>query len=488
MQDTALSFGTPPEWDEETDIAIIGSGYAGLAAAAAALESGAGTVRVVILEKMPYPGGNSIISGGGYCSSDSKLKLREKLSLGEDSWQLHMDDTIKGGANQSLPELAEVMAKKAPDGLNMFIDAGVEFAGTLPRMGGHSAHRSYLTVANDGKALYDPLRSLALSKGAELRLKTAVTRIWRASPYAPVEGVQFDAGGAVKNLRVKRALIMASGGFSRDVEMRVRYNPQLTDAYNCTNHKGATGECIRMAQAVGAGVIHMEHIQLFPTANPDTGLLDKYALAAYSGTGYGALNVDRTGRRFVNELGGRDEVSNVQITSCDKPTYTILNRAIFVALDVAPATIDSGVTAGRVIAAETISSLAGALGMPYLVSTVETHNGYITGSNRTAAAGEADPEFGKPISAHMIPMTQGPYYAIPQWPAVHFCMGGLRFDTDAHVLGADGVPIPRFYAAGECCGGLHGANRIAGNAIAECIVFGRIAGARAALEDSIPIM
>lgn len=471
MQDSELSFGLPDKWDDEADVVIIGSGYAGLAAAVTALDYGAG---VVILEKMPYAGGNSIISGGGYCSSDSKLRLREKLGLGEDSWRLHMDDTIRGGANQSLPELVEVMAKNAPDGLNMFVDAGVSFANTLPRMGGHSAHRSYLTTANDGKALYAPLRRLAGSKGAELRLKTAVTGIYRADPDFPVAGVRIEYCGVTQNLRVKRALIMASGGFSRDIEMRTRYDPRLTDAYNCSNHKGATGECIRFAQAVGAGVIHMEYIQLFPTANPKTGLLDRYALAAYSSTGYGAVNVDRYGKRFVNELGGRDEVSAAQTDTCDKPTYTILSKPIFDILDVTQDSIDSGVSLGRIIHAETAAALTDALSMPYLVNTLEAHNGYI--------ADGSDPEYGKPMSIHMLPMTSGPYYAVPQWPAVHFCMGGLRFDVNARVLDVNGSPIPRFYAAGECCGGLHGANRIAGNAITECIVFGRIAGACAALE------
>lgn len=473
LTEEILEFGLPGHWDEETDVVVVGSGYAGLAAAIEALSAGAATI---ILEKMPYYGGNSIISGGGYCSSDSKLKLREKLGLGEDSWRLHMEDTINGGARLSVPELVEVMAKKAPDGLNLFIDAGVSFANTLPRMGGHSAHRSHLTTDNNGRALSDPLRDLALAKGADLRLNAAVTRIWRENAGAPASGVSVDSGGAVRNLRARRALILASGGFARDVAMRTRYNPNLTDAYNCSNHKGATGECIRFAQLVGADVTHMEHIQLFPTANPANGLLDRYALAAYSGTGYGVLNVERGGNRFVNELGGRDEVSNAQIDRCDKPSYTILNKAIFNALDVREDVIESGVSSGRVIVSETAAGLADKLGMPGLASTIDAHNAFI--------ADGSDPDFGKPMGPHMIPMTQGPYYAIPQWPSIHFCMGGLRFDTQARVLDARGLPIPRLYAAGECCGGVHGANRLAGNAIAECIVFGRIAGTGAASEQA----
>ena len=474
MKKESTTYGFPADWDEETDVAVIGSGFAGLAAA---IEARNANAEVVILEKMAYYGGNSIISGGGYCSSDSKLKLREKLGLGEDSWQMHMQDTIKGGAYRSLPDLVEVLAKNAHDGLDLFIDLGVKFANTLPRMGGHSANRSYLTVNNNGKELSDPLRNYALSKGAELRLNTAVNRIWRADDASPAEGVRMESAGESKNLRVRRAIVIASGGFARDVEMRQHYNPQLTAAYNCSNHRGATGECIRFAQDIGADVIHMNYIQLFPTANPENGLLDKYALCVYSGTGFGIINVDGKGNRFTNELGGRDEVSDVQINSCEKPTYSILNDEIFDALDVPKSVISNGVSSGRIIASGTVTGLAEALGMPDLPETIKMHNGYITKQD--------DPEYGKQMNTYMRQMIHGVFYAVPQWPSVHFCMGGLRFDTGAHVLDVNGFPIPRLYAAGECCGGIHGANRIAGNAITECIVFGRIAAASAGNESPV---
>ena len=463
-------YGLPECWDETTDIAIIGSGFAGLAAAAKACDT---DDKVIILEKMPYFGGNSVISGGGCCSYDSKLHLRQKLGLGEDSWQLHMDDTIRGGDQKSVPELVEVMVKHAPEAIDLFVDTGVRFAETLPRLGGHSAHRSYLVEGNKGIGMAGPLRDLVLSKGADIRLNTKVKRIWRADDKSPVEGLELDMNGRTLQLRVLKAVVIASGGYSRDVDFRLKFNPNLTDAYNCSNHKGATGECIRYAQDIGADVLHMEYIQLFPTANPVSGNLDKQALDAYSSTGFGSINVDRSGRRFVNELGRRDEVSDAQILGVkEKPTYTILNRAIFDALAVSEKDIESGIRAGRTVCADTIDVLADKLQMTELRKTVENHNSYL--------ASGVDPEFHKPISSYMIPMTEGPYYAIAQWPTIHFCMGGLRFDSEARVLDESGKPIPHLYAAGECCGGIHGANRLAGNAITECIVFGTIAGRNAA--------
>ena len=468
-----MNFGLPEKWDEVTDVAVIGSGFAGLAAAIRAREAGA---EVIIAEKMLYAGGNSVISGGGCCSYDSKLHLRQKLGLGEDSWQLHKEDTIRGGGNKSEPELVEIMTRCAPEAIDLFVDAGVVFAETQLRMGGHSAFRGYMTIGSKGAAMYRPMRDMAVNKGAELRLKTAVKRIWRADGSSPVAGLELEQEGKTIQLQVRKAVIMASGGFSRDVDFRIQFNPKLTDVYNCDNHKGATGECIRFASGIGADVMHMNYIQLFPTANPKTGFLDKPALYAYSSTGFGSINVDKTGRRFVNEQGGRDEVSDAQILGVkEKPTYTILNQAIFDASKVPAADIEAGIRNGRITAAETIPELAEKLQMPELPAAVGRHNGYL-------AEGE-DPEYHKCISSHMIPLDSGPYYAIAQWPTIHFCMGGLKFDKTAHVLDTNGIPIPRFYAAGECCGGIHGTNRLGGNAITEAMVFGSIAGRAAAAEE-----
>ncbi len=468
-------FGSPDHWDETTDIAVIGSGFAGLSAALKAAEAGS---RVVIIEKMSHYGGNSLISGGGCCSYDSKLHLRQKLKLGEDSWQLHMSDTIKGGGNKSDAELVEVMVKNAPNAIDLFLDIGVKFADTLPRLGGHSAHRSYLTAGNKGIVMTEPLLNAALNAGAILRLNTAVKRFWRSDADSPVVGLEIEANDRTIEMRVRQAVIVASGGYSQDVELRKKYNPNLTDAYNCSNHKGATGECILFAQSIGADVIHMDYIQLFPTANPRTGSLDKQALDAYSSTGFGSICVDKYGRRFVNELGRRDEVSDAQILGVkEKPTYTILNKIIFDALAVPDTDIQAGINNGRVTAADTVSELAAKLNMPELSDTINKHNRYLKSG--------FDPEFNKEISPFMQPLIQGPFYAISQWPTIHFCMGGIRFDKDAHVLDTSGKPIPRLYAAGECCGGIHGANRLAGNAITECIVFGCIAGCNAAKERQL---
>lgn len=461
----------PTNWDEDIDVAVVGSGFAGLTAAAEAAGLGA---RVVIFEKMSGYGGNSIISGGGYCSWDSKLHLRQKLNLGYDSWEQHKEDTLKGGDYYNIPELVEIMAREAPDGLNYLIDAGAKVRESVARIGGHSAYRSHHEAEARGKGFTEPLKKLAMDRGAEIRLRSQVTNIWRKDLDSPILGIEITTGDTKKNIKVNRALVLASGGFSRDVAMRMEYNPGLVPEYNCSNHKGATGEIIRYAKAVGADTLHMEFIQLYPCANPQNGAVDSYAIPPYSGTGFGLIYINKLGQRFVNELDRRDVVSNAQINSGGKPTYAILNGKIFKKLDTSLEQIQKGVQKGRIVQAETIAELAQKLDVSSntLADTVTKHNTYVQGGK--------DPDFNKPMTINMIPLIEGPFFAIAQWPAVHYCMGGLRIDKQARVIDVFGRPIPKLYAAGEVCGGIDGSNRLGGNAIAECIVFGRIAGTNAA--------
>jgi fumarate reductase flavoprotein subunit len=464
----------PEKWDEMVDVLVVGSGFAGLSAAAEAAGLGAG---VVILEKMRRYGGNSLISGGGYSSWDSRLHLREKFNLGDDSWERHKKDTLRGGDYYNCPDLVETMVKGAPGGLNWLIGAGAKIRETLPRIGGHTAHRNYLESESRGRGFTEPLRELALGRGVEIRLQSRVTRIWREEKNGPVSGVEVLTGRLRRNIKTARALVLASGGFSRDVKMRMSVNPALTPEYNCTNQRGATGEVIRYARAIGADVLHLEFLQLYPCAEPQTGAIDSYALHPYSGTGFGLLYVNKLGKRFVNELERRDVVSRAQTESEGKPTYAVLNREVFRKLAVSVEEIRKGVSSGRVIEAQTVADLAGKIDVPSgsLRDSISAHNGFI--------ANGIDPDFNKPMTSNMAPLTEGPFYAIPQWPSIHYCMGGLRINRKARVIDIDGKVIPRLYAAGEACGGVHGSNRLGGNGIPDCIVFGRIAGTYAAREE-----
>ncbi len=462
----------PQKWDETWDIVVIGSGFAGLAAAAEAAGAGA---KVVIIEKMPTYGGNSIINGGEYNSWDDEFHLRQKLNLGDDSVDLHKKDTLKGGDFFGFPDLVDVFVGGATPALNWMIDeGGCKLRTILNRTGGHTAYRTHTCIEGVGRGYTEPLRKIAEKRGAKVRLNTTLTWIWRkdADPKSPVEGVEVKTGKRVRNIKIGKALIMASGGFSRDKRMLREFNPGISDDYNCTNHPGATGETIRMAQAVGADSLQLEFIQLYPYAAPDTGILDAPAVYPFRGPGYGIVYVNKLGKRFVNEMERRDVVAMAQVRGGIKPTYSIFNEAMIPKMGTKEE-VEEGIKKGRFVKAGTIGELAGKLNIPAaaLEETIKNHNKYM-------AEGK-DPEFGRQFTKAMIPLTQGPFYAVAQWPAVHHTMGGIRINKYAQVIDIWGNVIPKLFAAGEFTGGVHGANRLGGNATPDAICFGRVAGINA---------
>ncbi len=464
----------PKKWDDEVDVVIVGSGFAGLSAAAEAAVRGSSTM---VIEKMPIYGGNSRINGGGFNAWTDKLKLRETLKRGDDSADLHFNDTLSGGDYYNIPELVRVLVDNAPSAMNWMLDDGdLKLKNVLVRIGGHSAYRDHVTLDGTGRGYVDALKKIADRNGVKkIRLRTKLTWIWRKDPSSPILGIEVDTPRGIQNIRVKKALVLTSGGFGRDLQMRKMFNPNISDAYNSTNQPGATGEAIRYAQAIGADALQLCFIQLYPTADPDSGTLDKYALYPSRMPSYGGVFVDYKGKRFVGELERRDVVSRAEINSGGKQAYTVFTEKMIPNVTT-PEEVQGGITAGRVWKANTLSELAQMMGVPggALEDTISKHNQFLK-------AGK-DPQFNKPFTPQMLAIGEGPYYSVAQWPSVHHCMGGLRINPLAQVIDIWGQPIPRLYAAGEVTGGVHGSNRLGANATPDAVVFGRIAGTNAAKE------
>lgn len=465
----------PPVWDATVDVLVIGSGFAGCAAAAAAAEAGSS---VAVLEKMPQAGGNSAINLGDFAAWDSSLHLRQKLNLGDDSAAQHARDVLAAGDGYSDPALVDTLVNGAPAALDwMVARGGLQLRELLHRQGA-SAYRMHYGPRGRGSDYVDALRRIAAAHGAQFHFEQPVTRLWREVRRA-VSGVETHGPQGIRQWRARRGVIIASGGFSADVAMRSAFRPILTDTYNTTNHRGATGEMIRLAQSIGADALQLAFIEVHPYGDPESGALDTATSYALQIRRNGAMLVAKHGKRFVNEMAPHDFVSRQQVASGGKPTFTIFNQAMLDQQDAArnrdelPGLIERG----RIFRAETLRELAARASIDAALEATAQRYAVMLRERK-------DADFNRPFAADVSPFDSGPWYAIRNWPSVHHTMGGLRIDRAARVIDIFGQPIPRLYAAGEVTGGIHGAARIGGNSSADPVVFGRIAGSGAARETA----
>lgn len=443
------------DW-QQADLVVIGAGGAGMTAAIQAAQDG--MTNVVVLEKMPITGGNTTRATGGLNAADTKYQQAEGI---EDSVELFVEDTMKGGKELNDPALVQVMAENSADAVDWVNEIGGDLS-VVGMFGGASVKRIHRP--SDTSAV-GPMLVTALNEELE-RLQIPVFLQTKAEhilldEQGAVSGVEaLDKDGNPMKIKCK-AVVLATGGFGANSDMVVSYQPGL-EGFCTTNHSGATGDGISMAVEIGAGLVDMEQIQTHPTVNPET--TDMYTEGV---RGNGAILVNLEGKRFVNELETRDVVSAAILEQTNGQSYMIFDQAVRDSL----AAIESYISKGIVTEADTPEALGEAIGIDG-AALAETLAQY-----KEAQTAGVDEAFGRQDMA--LPLDQPKYYAALCAPAVHHTMGGVSINTEAQVLAADGTVIPGLFAAGEVTGGVHGANRLGGNAVTDIVVFGRLAGSSA---------
>ena len=442
---------------ETADIVVIGAGGAGLSAAVQAKQDG--VQNVVVLEKMPMVGGNTNRATGGLNAAETEQQKAKGI---EDSIQTMYDDTMKGGYEKNNPELVEKLSNEAKESVAWLTDLGADLS-DVGRMAGATNYRTHRPTggAAVGAHLVDTLKASAEKEKVDLRLWNEAKEIV-LDKDGNVSGVKVtDKEGKEYTINTK-AVVIAAGGFSANQEMVVQNKADLK-GFATTNHNGATGDGIKLAEAVNADFVDMAEIQTHPTVVPDKAVMVTEAVR-----GNGAILLNKSGKRFVNELLTRDVVSKAILEQDDKVAYLFFDEGLRKSLKATEEYFNMGL----VTEADSVEELAEKLGIDKatMKASVDTYN--------NAVSSKVDSELGREDLPRQL--NQGKVYAIPVTPAVHHTMGGIKINTNAEVINKEGNTIKGLFAAGEVTGGVHGGNRLGGNALADIVVYGRVAGKNAA--------
>ena len=446
---------------KDVDVVVVGGGGAGFAAAVEAKENGA---NVVLLEKLPQVGGNTLISGGEMAAPANELQKEEGI---EDSKELFAEDVKKAGGN---PELIDVLADHATEDAYWLRDEiGVKWLDSLMFFGGHSVKRSLIPAAHSGNELIKNYLKKCEELGIEVITEADVKEI--LTEDKKIVGVKAETPDGDLTVNAK-SVVLATGGFGANDEMTYENDHEIDEHVQSTNSPGATGDGIIMAEALGADTVDMDKIQLYPVCDPETGRLLYVGDTRLVG---GALLVNKEGNRFVEELATRREISLAIKEQTDYVGYLIWDEKSNETTGTMasnPQEAEEQFEKGNLFKADTIEELADHFGIDkdQLLETVKTFN--------ENSKKEEDPDFNLRMLGWTI--EEGPFYMLKAAPAVHHTMGGLKINKEAQVLDKEGNPIEGLYAAGEVTGGIHGSNRLGSAAIADITVFGRIAGRNAA--------
>lgn len=448
------------------DVIVIGAGGAGFAAAVSAHDAGA---KVVMLEKMPTLGGNSLISGAEYAAANNWVQ--QKLGI-KDSVEQHFQDTMKGGDMLGDPAVVRVLVENAlPTALWLRDTIGVEFQeDNLFHFGGHSVKRSLIPKGATGAEFINKFVKATTDRKIPIFTETRVTELVRDKD-GRVTGVKAVIDGKTHQVNAKKGVIIATGGFSANVELRAKLNPFYGEGFKTTNLPCAQGDGIFMAEKIGAASVNMEQIQTYPMCDPISGAIELIDDARFEG----AILINQEGKRFVEELERRDVMSKAILEQTGKYCYALFNQAVedrAHAIEHHQDEVRVFSKTGILKTGKTLDEVAAAFDIP-----ADALKATVARVNEFAKTGK-DLDFG--YRGKFSDLSEGPYWIYRGVPSVHHTMGGLKINPKAQVLDKNDKPIPGLWAAGEVTGCTHGSNRLGSNAYTDIMVFGRIAGTEAA--------
>lgn len=459
----------------ECDVVVIGAGGAGLAAAISAEQNGA---KVIVVEKMPKVGGNTILAGGAVNAVEDRSEFAIKQN---DSVYWHFSQTLSGGDYQGDPELVWTLVSNAYDAIQWTKELGMEWLGeeAVFTVSGGLWPRAWKPAMAAGTGFFDTYtKYIDKTDKIDLMLNTKADEIL---VNAAGDACGIVCTGETGNTITINAnsVVVATGGFSKNVQLRMAYDSiwgTLDETVKSTNHEGATGDGVKMLQKLQADFIQMGNIQLLPLGDPVTGSLSGNIEHGVDSR----IFVNKSGLRYGDEGGRRDDMTHDLFAQEDATMWIVMDSDTYPTGDEVNnfgETANQLVEAGRAVKADTLEELAEKMGVDAenLKATIAEYNRYCEGGD---LAGQAD-QFGRTLFGK--PIDNAPFYAGARVPTVHHTMGGVRIDTQCRVYNENGEIIRNLYAAGEVTGGIHGTNRLGGNALTDTVVFGRIAGESAAL-------
>jgi len=470
---------------------VLGGGLAGVSACNTVLENGG---KVVLLDKSAFCGGNSTKATSGINGAETKTQKEKGIA---DTVEIFTNDTLKGGAKK--PEVAKVLCGNSGADVDWLMDSFDLDLSLLARLGGHSMPRTHrgkerfpgMTITY---ALIQMVEKIAERTDGLARIvtKARAHKLLMNNAGACV-GCVYEKGGI--DFQEHGPVIICTGGFGADFTQQsllAKYRPDLMHLPT-TNGEHCTGDGIKMGEAIGAKTIDLEWVQVHPTGlvKPDEPDAKIKFLAAEALRGVGGIVLDANGKRFCNELGRRDYVTGEMWKN--KPPFRLcLNKA---ASDEIIWHCKHYTGRGVMKFYASGAELAKEMGIDgkVLVTTHDEHQAaakkqetdpeggkwpaYPSGKCHDEASGKTGS--GKKFYHNVLSgdkVLEEPFYVAIITPVIHYCMGGLEIDVNSSVIGSNGNPIPGLYCAGEVAGGVHGNNRLGGNSLLDCVVFGRVSG------------